>query len=99
MQRFLDRETLEALVARAGLWEPVLIIGLMIIAAVASPVPSAPIALAADAAYGHIWVTVQVAIGAEVGALIAFGFVGHLGRDALRRWSERFDCFSSGRLD
>lgn len=68
----LDGERLETLMARAGLWGPVLIIALMTVAVVASPIPSAPIALAAGAAYGHVWGTVQVVIGAELGALIAF---------------------------
>jgi uncharacterized membrane protein YdjX (TVP38/TMEM64 family) len=84
-QRLMERETLEALVARAGIWGPVLIIGLMTVAVVASPIPSAPIALAAGAAYGHIWGTVQVMLGAELGALIAFGLARTLGRDAVRR--------------
>ncbi len=69
----LDGERLHMLVARAGLWGPVLIVTLMTLAVVASPIPSAPIALAAGAAYGHLWGTVQVVIGAELGALIAFG--------------------------
>jgi uncharacterized membrane protein YdjX (TVP38/TMEM64 family) len=85
IQGLLDRETLEALVARAGLWGPALIVGLMTIAVVASPLPSAPIALAAGAAYGHFWGTLQVVIGADLGALIAFGLARILGRDALRR--------------
>ena len=78
-------ERLEMLVARAGLWGPVLIVILMTVAVVASPIPSAPIALAAGAAYGHFWGTVQVVIGAELGALIAFGLARVLGHDALRR--------------
>lgn len=81
----LDGERLETLVARAGLWGPVLIVTLMTLAVVASPIPSAPIALAAGAAYGHVWGTVQVVIGAELGALIAFGLARVLGRDVLRR--------------
>lgn len=84
-QRHMDRETLEVLVARTGIWGPFLIIGLMIVAVVASPIPSAPIALAAGAAYGHLWGTVQVVLGAELGALIAFGLARAIGRDALRR--------------
>jgi uncharacterized membrane protein YdjX (TVP38/TMEM64 family) len=84
-QQLLDREALEALVARAGLWGPLLIISLMTVAVVASPIPSAPIALAAGAAYGHVWGTVQVVIGAELGALIAFGLARVLGHDVLRR--------------
>lgn len=55
VQRLLDRDTIKMLVDRAGLWGPILIIGLMILAVVASPIPSAPIALAAGAAYGHLW--------------------------------------------
>jgi len=84
-KRLLDRETLEALVARAGIWGPLLIVGLMTVAVVASPIPSAPIALAAGAAYGHVWGTVQVVTGAELGALIAFGLARVLGHDVLRR--------------
>ncbi len=81
----MDVERLEMLVAHAGLWGPVLIVTLMTFAVVASPIPSAPIALAAGAAYGHVWGTVQVVIGAEIGALIAFGLARVLGHDALRR--------------
>ena len=82
--RLMNREALEALVAQAGIWGPLLIIGLMTAAVVASPIPSAPIALAAGAAYGHVWGTVYVVVGAELGALIAFGLARVLGRDALK---------------
>lgn len=85
MRELMDGERLEMLVARAGLWGPVLIVTLMTVAVVASPIPSAPIALAAGAAYGHLWGTVQVVIGAELGALIAFGLARVLGHDVLRR--------------
>ncbi len=78
----LDGERLQILVDRAGLWGPVLIVMLMTVAVVASPIPSA---LAAGAAYGHVWGTVQVVIGAELGALIAFGLARVLGHDVLRR--------------
>lgn len=81
----MDVERLEMLVARAGLWGPVLIVTLMTLAVVASLIPGAPIALAAGAAYGHVWGTVLVVIGAELGALIAFGLARVLGHDALRR--------------
>lgn len=81
----MDGERLEALVARAGLWGPLLVIGLMTAAVVASPIPSAPIALAAGAAYGNLWGTLLVVAGAELGALIAFGIARVLGHDALRR--------------
>ena len=83
-QRLLERERLEPLVAWAGFWGPFLVVGLMTVAVVASPLPSAPIALAAGAVYGHLWGTVQVMLGAEFGALIAFGLARMLGRKALR---------------
>ncbi|WP_323019969.1 TVP38/TMEM64 family protein [Pararhodobacter sp.] len=89
----LQPERLEKLVARAGLWGPVVIVTLMTVAVVASPIPSAPIALAAGAAYGHLWGTVQVVIGAELGALIAFGLARVLGHDVLRRvFGDRVDA-------
>lgn len=91
-RELLDGERLEGLVERAGSWGPVLIVTLMTVAVVASPIPSAPIAVAAGAAYGHVWGTVQVVIGAELGALIAFGLARVLGHDVLRRvFGDRVD--------
>jgi len=55
------------------------------LAVVARPLPSAPIALAAGAAYGHLWGTRQVIVGAEIGALVAFGLARVRGRDAVKR--------------
>ncbi len=85
VQRLVNRDTLAELVAQAGMWGPLLIIGIMALAVVASPLPSAPIAMVAGAAYGHLWGTVQVVLGAELGALIAFALARILGRDAVRR--------------
>jgi uncharacterized membrane protein YdjX (TVP38/TMEM64 family) len=70
------RQTVDAL----GVAGPFLIIALIAAAIVMTPIPSAPIALAAGAAYGHLWGTLYVALGAEIGALTAFGisrFVGY----------------------
>jgi len=93
LRGLMDGERLEMLVEQAGLWGPVLIVTLMTLAVVASPIPSAPIALAAGAAYGHVWGTVQVVIGAELGALIAFGLARVLGHDVLRRiFGDRVDA-------
>lgn len=92
-RRLMERETLEVLVAQAGLWGPFMIIGLMTVAVVVSPLPSAPIALAAGAAYGHLWGTIQVVLGAQLGALIAFGLARALGRDTLRHlFGDRVDA-------
>ncbi len=88
-----NRDAIAGLAGRAGVWGPLLIIALMTIAVVISPIPSAPIALAAGAAYGHGWGTLYVLAGAEAGALIAFGLARVLGRETLRRWfgNERLD--------
>lgn len=82
----IDRETLDGLVDAAGAAGPLVIIGLMTVAVVASPIPSAPIAMAAGAAYGNFWGSLWVIIGAETGALIAFGLARGLGKAVLERW-------------
>lgn len=76
------RERIEQL----GAWGPVMVIGLMGLAILVSPVPSAPIAMAAGAAYGHAWGTLYVLVGAELGALAAFGLARLFGREAVQRW-------------
>jgi len=70
----------------SGAFGPLAVIVLMTVAVVLSPIPSAPIALAAGAAYGHYWGTVYVAVGAELGAVIAFSIARILGRETLVRW-------------
>ncbi|WP_099827661.1 TVP38/TMEM64 family protein [Oceaniglobus indicus] len=82
----VDGERIAAWVDGAGAWGPVLVVALMTVAIVASPIPSAPIALAAGAAYGHTMGTLYIVAGAELGALVAFGLARFLGRDALVRW-------------
>lgn len=82
----LNSDSISEWVNAAGLWGPILVIGLMAAAIVATPIPSAPIALAAGAAYGHTLGTIYIVIGAELGALIAFGLARFLGRDTLVRW-------------
>lgn len=82
----LDGPALRARVEALGAWGPLLIVALMTVAVVISPIPSAPIAVAAGAAYGHVWGTLYVVAGAEAGACVAFGVARLVGPDALRRW-------------
>ena len=77
---FPDRDDLRRWIDAVGLFGSVLVVALMTIAVVASPLPSAPIALAAGAAYGHTFGTVLVVIGAETGAVLAFLIARVLGR-------------------
>ncbi len=82
-----DRAALRAAVERLGAWGPVAIVALEAIAIVASPLPSAPVALAAGAAYGSVYGTVLTVIGAVGGAMIAFLIARCLGYEFIRRWS------------
>jgi uncharacterized membrane protein YdjX (TVP38/TMEM64 family) len=81
-----DGDALRRFIVELGLWGPLAVIGLMTLAILVSPVPSAPIALAAGAAYGHTWGTLYIVLGSELGALVAFGLARMLGHEALRRW-------------
>lgn len=65
---------------------PLVIIGLMTLAIIISPIPSAPIALAAGAAYGHTAGTIYVVIGSELGAIIAFFIARLLGIEVMQKW-------------
>jgi uncharacterized membrane protein YdjX (TVP38/TMEM64 family) len=82
----LDSQALKSFVDSLGPWGPAVVIGLMALAILVSPIPSAPIALAAGALYGHGWGTLYVLLGAEIGALAAFGIARPVGYEMLRRW-------------
>ncbi len=82
----LDGPVLQDLMVRLGPFGPLAVIGLIAVAIILSPVPSAPIALVAGAVYGHVWGTLYIAIGSEAGALIAFGIARLVGYDVLRGW-------------
>nr|WP_052254266.1 TVP38/TMEM64 family protein [Leisingera sp. ANG-S5] len=81
----MTRADITAWVDAAGILGPLVIVGLMTMAIVASPLPSAPVAVAAGAAYGHVLGTGLVALGAELGAIIAFLIARRLGRSAIQR--------------
>jgi uncharacterized membrane protein YdjX (TVP38/TMEM64 family) len=85
LQQLLDGQWLRARTEASGAWGPLLIIGLMTLAIVLNPIPSAPIAMVSGALFGHTWGTLYVVIGAESGALIAFGIARLFGYDLLRR--------------
>ena len=86
LDRLIEGEPLKQAVLQLGPVGPLLIVALMTLAIVVSPIPSAPIALVAGAAYGQFWGTVYVAAGAEAGALIAFGISRLLGYDMVQSW-------------
>jgi uncharacterized membrane protein YdjX (TVP38/TMEM64 family) len=81
------KDVIVGFVQQVGYWGLLLIVAMMAAAVVFSPLPSAPIAVAAGAAYGHVWGTISVVIGASLGAVIAFLLARWLGRDFVRRWT------------
>lgn len=93
-------ETLQSRLNSIGIWGPLFIIVLMAGAIVMSPLPSAPVALAAGLVYGHGWGTLYILIGAEAGALIAFTLSRLLGYDAMqKRFGDKISnkYFNSGK--
>tara|TARA_R110002124_G_scaffold48148_14_gene142467 strand:+ start:1007 stop:1678 length:672 start_codon:yes stop_codon:yes gene_type:complete len=82
----INKQMIEQWIEQAGPWGPLLIVFLMIASIVASPIPSAPIAMISGAAYGHVTGGIYVAIGSEIGALTAFVIARYLGRIHVERW-------------
>jgi uncharacterized membrane protein YdjX (TVP38/TMEM64 family) len=79
-------DTVQGYITSLGFYGPLAVIGLMLTAVVLSPIPSAPIALAAGMAYGHTWGTIYIVIGAELGAIVAFTISRVFGYEILHRW-------------
>lgn len=85
LMQALEPDTIAAWIQDLGSIGPIATAGLMAVAIVFSPLPSAPIALAAGAVYGHTWGTIYILVGAEIGALIAFWIARFFGKDAVDR--------------
>ncbi|MEW8418822.1 MAG: VTT domain-containing protein [Candidatus Thiodiazotropha endolucinida] len=80
-----DSDRLSNWIAELGYFGPITLIGLMAVAIIVNPIPSAPIALAAGAAYGHAWGTLYVVTGATLGAVTAFTIARLLGYEQMQR--------------
>ena len=86
-----DHQAIIDLARESGMAGPLVIVTLMAAAIVFSPLPSAPIAMAAGAIYGHYEGTCYVFIGVMLGASTAFGIARVLGFEAAHAWlDERF---------
>jgi uncharacterized membrane protein YdjX (TVP38/TMEM64 family) len=93
---FSDLDLLVMRIRELGILGPMLVIGLMVLAIVFNPLPSAPIALAAGAVYGHVVGTIYIVTGAGVGAIIAFAIARFAGHELARKFLG--DNLSLGRL-
>jgi len=82
---FIETGDMNRWIRDFGVYGPFVIIGMMMVAIVMSPIPSAPIALAAGAAYGHTEGTLYVLIGSELGAILAFYIARLVGAETLQR--------------
>lgn len=86
LERLTDQEALRRTVEGLGIFGPVAIVLLLALAIVFSPIPSAPIGIAAGAAYGAAWGTALTIAGSCLGAVTAFLIARFLAYDAVRRW-------------
>lgn len=82
-----DQERLRRFVDAAGAFGPAAVVLLLALAIVASPLPSAPIAMVAGAAYGTLAGTALTVAGSFLGASVAFVISRFLAYDVVRRWS------------
>ena len=83
---FTDPILLLAKIRNLGTLGPLLVISLMAVAIVINPLPSAPVALAAGAVYGHTYGTIYIVIGAEVGAIVAFMIARIAGHELVSKY-------------
>ena len=93
---FIDRGLLLDRIRNLGVLGPLLVVGLMALAIVFNPLPSAPVALAAGAAYGHTMGTIYIVAGAEIGAICAFLIARAVGTEIIKKLLS--GSFSLGRF-
>lgn len=82
------------LLGQAGPWGPLVVVGLQLLQAVISPLPSWPVTLAAGALYGSVAGTLLSLLGGMLGAAVNFLIARRLGQNLVRksvgeRWIDR----------
>ncbi len=82
---FINTDLLLDNIRELGTLGPLLVVGLMALAIVFNPLPSAPVALAAGAAYGHTMGTIYIVAGAEIGAICAFLIARTVGAGIIKK--------------
>lgn len=85
----MDTEQFKSYIISTGYWGVIIIISLMAFAILFKLLPSAAVALASGAIYGHTWGTIYIIIGAWIGAVLAFTITRLLGSDVLCRLTGR----------
>lgn len=77
---YLDKDRLKDIVESAGIWAPIVFV-LFYSAAPSLMLPGLPITVVGGILFGPFWGVLYVAIGANIGATIAFLIARYLGRD------------------
>ncbi len=80
-----DEAWIRQAISDFGAFGPIALIVLMALAIVVSPIPSGPIAVAAGALYGTSGGAILSILGAELGAIVAFGASRYFCYDAVRQ--------------
>jgi uncharacterized membrane protein YdjX (TVP38/TMEM64 family) len=93
---FINTDLLLVNIRELGTLGPLLVVGLMALAIVFNPLPSAPVALAAGAVYGHTLGTIYIVTGAEIGAICAFLIARTVGAGIIKKMFR--GSFSLGRF-
>lgn len=90
-------EKLQLLIRQSKLFGPLVYMGLLALSVVISPIPSAPLAMAAGAVWGPILAGLYSVIGGFVGGTIAY-FIGYtLGRSTVKLLTGKVIYFSKQR--
>lgn len=93
----LTPEGLQQAVTGAGIWGVIIYIAVIALAVVMSPIPGAPLTIAAGAVWGAIPAGIYSVIGGFSGSLIAY-FIGRsLGRSAVKALTGKIIYFSKER--
>lgn len=84
------------LLGRTGGWGPLLVIGLQVLQAIISPLPSWPVTVAAGALYGPVPATLYALVGGTAGAAVNWALARRWGRPWVAKrlpaaWLSRVD--------
>lgn len=98
LSRFSDPDALLSYVRSAGVWAPLLIIGLIVLEVVIAPLPGTFIMVAAGALFGTWLGALYAYVGNVIGSSLAFFLARRFGRGLVRRLVsrpllERYDGF------
>ncbi|WP_152208127.1 TVP38/TMEM64 family protein [Marinobacter changyiensis] len=95
MPASLSPDALSVWLNGQGVWGPVFLFLMMVLAVVVGPIPTLPVSAASGLAFGVLWGTLLAAAGALVGAMIAFSVARILGREALKKKLSANPVFAS----